>query len=94
MRAGTLMVLALIVAVVAVAAWLMVDVRQVDRGEMPDVQVDPGRLPAYDVDVGRVRVDERVEQVEVPKVTTEEEDVRVPVIDVERPDREDRDDPR
>jgi hypothetical protein len=89
MRAGTLMALALIVAVVAVAAWLMVDVRQVDGGAMPDVQIEPGRLPEYDVDVGRVRVDERVEQVQVPKVTTEDKDVRVPVIDVERPEGDD-----
>lgn len=52
---------------------------------MPEVHVEPGRLPEYDVDVGRARIEERVEQIEVPKVGTETREIRVPVLDLEPP---------
>ncbi len=50
------------------------DVEQTEEGEMPEVSVEGGNLPEYDVDVPDV------------DVTTEEQTIEVPVIDVDKAD--------
>ncbi|MEZ4235910.1 MAG: hypothetical protein R3F59_07055 [Myxococcota bacterium] len=80
-----MLVLILVVAVGAVLAWQLVDVRMVDDGEMPTVQVDRGKLPTFDVDVGKVKIEKQAREVDVPKVTTEPRTVEFPVVDVEQP---------
>jgi hypothetical protein len=78
----------------ALLAFVMVgcEVDQTQEGEMPDVDVDvetdPGRLPAYDVDWANVDVGTTTRTVEVPevRVVMVEEQVEVPVIDVNMPD--------
>lgn len=65
------------------------EVDQTEEGSLPDVDVnvEPGNAPEYDVDWAEVDVGTTTEVVEVPRVivTTEEERVEVPVIDVNMP---------
>jgi hypothetical protein len=67
------------------------DINKTESGEMPEVDVDveteAGELPEYDVDWVDVDVSTRTKMVEVPKlvVVMEEEDVEVPVLDLDMP---------
>ncbi|WGK65427.1 hypothetical protein [Croceiramulus getboli] len=62
--------------------------------ELPEVDVDidaeAGELPEFDVDWADINVGTTTKMVEVPKVVIvmEEEEVEVPVIDVEMPDED------
>lgn len=78
------------IAMAAAIASLTLFACQVEKeqeGEMPDVDVsaDAGRLPAYDIDAPDVEVGTRTETVKVPKVkiVVEEEEIRVPYIDID-----------
>lgn len=66
------------------------DVDQTQEGEMPEVDVDveEGRLPAFDIDWADVDVKTTTRMVKIPKVRVvmEEEEIEVPVIDVNMPD--------
>lgn len=68
------------------------DVDQTQEGEMPDVDVsmEEGEMPEYDVDWADVDVSTTTRTVDVPKVVVvmEEEQVEVPVVDVNMPDQE------
>ncbi|KQC33260.1 hypothetical protein AAU57_07980 [Nonlabens sp. YIK11] len=67
------------------------DIKKTDGGELPEVDVDveaeAGELPEYDVDWMDVDVTTTTRTVEVPKlvVVMEEEQVEVPVLDVDMP---------
>jgi len=69
------------------------DVDKTQQGEMPEVDVDveEGEMPEYDVDWMNVDVATTTKMVEVPKVTVvmEEEQVEVPVVNVNMPDDSD-----
>ncbi|MGB7395409.1 MAG: hypothetical protein WA913_13535 [Pricia sp.] len=62
-----------------------------EKGELPEVDVDvsaeEGNLPEYDVNWADVNVGTTTKMVEVPKVVVvmEEEEVEVPVVDVDMP---------
>ncbi|WP_236613376.1 hypothetical protein [Nonlabens dokdonensis] len=78
-----------IVALVALLA--SCDIKKTEKGEMPEVDVDvtteAGELPEYDVDWMDVDVKTTTRMVEVPKlvVVMEEEEVEVPVLDIDMP---------
>ncbi|WP_181703185.1 hypothetical protein [Chthonobacter albigriseus] len=75
MRAGTLFTLVLL-ALVAVGAWFVLDIRVNDAGRLPDVNVsveDTGKLPDIDVGVRDVEVTTEKRTVEVPTVKVEGE---------------------
>lgn len=67
------------------------DIKKTEGGEMPDVDVDisadSGELPEYDVDWMDVDIKTTTRMVEVPKlvVVMEEEEVEVPVLDIDMP---------
>ena len=65
---------------------------QEEGGDLPEVDVDTesGNLPEYDVDWANVDVSTETKMVEVPKVVVvmEEEEVEVPSIDMNIPDKE------
>ena len=68
------------------------DVDQTQEGELPEVDVDvdteAGQAPEYDGEWADIDVNTTTRMVEVPKVTVEmvEEEVEVPVLDVDWPD--------
>jgi len=72
------------------------DVDQTRKGDLPSVDVDldvdaeEGRLPAFDVDWADIDVRTTTKTVEVPKlvVVMEEEEIEVPVIDVDMPEED------
>ena len=70
-------------------AFTSCDVDKTSSGEMPDidVDVDAGELPSYDVDWADVDVRTTTKIVKVPKVRVvmEEEEIEVPVVDVDWP---------
>jgi hypothetical protein len=53
-------------------------------GELPKVAVEGGALPSVDADVGEVNVGTKNTTVEVPKLETEKEQVKVPTLSVEK----------
>ena len=67
------------------------NVKKEEKGELPDLDVDvsadAGELPEYDVNWADVNVGTTTKTVEIPKVIVvmEEEEVEVPVIDVDMP---------
>ncbi len=78
-----------IATVVFAAAGLSAcDVDKTQDGEMPEVQVEGGQMPEYDVDAADVNVGTVEKEMEVPKVTMEEETVTVPAVGVEMPDED------
>ena len=68
------------------------DVKKTESGELPEVDIDvdaeAGNLPEYDVNWAEVDLKTETRMVEVPKVVIvmEEEEVEVPVLDVDMPD--------
>lgn len=68
------------------------NVKKEEKGEMPEVDVDvtadSGELPEYEVNWADVNVGTTTRMVEIPKVVIimEEEEVEVPVIDLEMPE--------
>ncbi|GFD80087.1 hypothetical protein KUL118_29490 [Tenacibaculum sp. KUL118] len=56
------------------------EVKKTDDGKMPDIDIEGGELPEYDVDT--VDVD----------VRTETKEVEVPVVDVDMPEDDEKDD--
>lgn len=81
-----------ILSIFAIAAILTsCDIKKTEDGDMPDidvdVQADSGELPEYDVDWMNVDVATTTKMVEVPKlvVIMEEEQVEVPVLDIDMP---------
>ncbi|WP_224483234.1 hypothetical protein [Robertkochia aurantiaca] len=83
-----------ILLILLAAFTLSCNVKTEEKGEMPEVDVDvdteAGELPEYDVNWADVNVTTTTKMVEVPKiiVVTEEEEVEVPVIDVDMPGEE------
>ena len=83
-----------IVPLVMIALLSSCDITKEEKGELPDVDVDvsadAGELPEYDVDWADIDVGTTTKTVEIPKVIVvmEEEQVEVPVIDVNMPDEE------
>jgi len=77
---------------VAMLSFTACNVEQTEEGEMPEVDVDveDGNMPEYDVDWANVNVNTTTRTVEIPKVVvvTEEEQVEVPVINVNMPNEE------
>lgn len=67
------------------------DIKKTEEGELPEVDVDvtteAGELPEYDIDWMDVDVKTTTRTVEVPKlvVVMEEEEVEVPVLDIDMP---------
>jgi len=67
------------------------NIKKEEKGELPDVDVDvsadAGQLPEYDVNWADIDVGTTTKTVEIPKVIVvmEEEQVEVPVIDVDMP---------
>ena len=70
------------------------NVKKEDKGEMPDVDVDvsadAGELPEYEVNWADVNIGTTTKMVNVPKVVIvmEEEEVEVPVLDVDMPNED------
>lgn len=68
------------------------DLKKTESGELPEVDVDvdaeAGNLPEYEVNWADVDLTTKTKMVEVPKVVVvmEEEEVEVPVLDVDMPD--------
>lgn len=54
------------------------DVEQTEEGDMPDVEVEGGNLPEYDIDTPDVNVTSEEETIEVPKIEVEEADAGAP----------------
>ncbi|WP_137680138.1 hypothetical protein [Aurantiacibacter suaedae] len=54
------------------------DVEQTEEGDMPDVEVEGGNLPEYDVDTPDVNVTSEEETIEVPQIEVEEADAGAP----------------
>lgn len=83
----------LVIVFCAVAVLASCKVEKEKSGELPDVDVDmdvdaeSGSLPEYDVDWAEVNVGTTTKMVKVPKIVVvmEEEEVEVPVIDVDMP---------
>ena len=87
-----------ILSIAAIVALLVsCDIKKTESGELPEIDVDvtteAGDLPEYDVDWMDVDVKTTTRMVEVPKlvVVMEEEEVEVPVLDIDMPgDRSER----
>ncbi len=81
-----------ILFIAAAMAIVSCDVKKTESGELPEVDVDveteAGNLPEYDVEWADVNLTTTTRMVEVPKVVIvmEEEEVEVPVLDVDMPD--------
>ncbi|ABV93940.1 hypothetical protein Dshi_2204 [Dinoroseobacter shibae DFL 12 = DSM 16493] len=83
------------VAVVAIAAAsYMIDVEQTEDAQLPNVEIDVegGQLPEYETTVGDVDIVDETMTVDVPEVevTTREEEVTVPMLDVQPPGEDSR----
>ncbi len=80
------------ILILAVALIASCNVKKEEKGEMPEVDVDvtadSGELPEYEVNWADINVGTTTKMVSVPKVVIvmEEEEVEVPVIDVEMPE--------
>jgi hypothetical protein len=61
------------------------DVDKTQEGKMPKVDVDAsgGQLPNYDVDVRDVQVGTETRTITTPEITTDKEQVQVPVVGLE-----------
>ncbi|QCX01495.1 hypothetical protein FGM00_15785 [Aggregatimonas sangjinii] len=83
----------LVIVFCAAAVLASCKVEKEKSGELPDVDVDmdvdadAGSLPEFDVDWAEVNVGTTTKMVKVPKIVVvmEEEEVEVPVIDVDMP---------
>ncbi len=80
------------ILILAISLIASCNVKKEEKGEMPEVDVDvtanSGELPEYEVNWADINVGTTTKMVSVPKVVIvmEEEEVEVPVIDVEMPD--------
>lgn len=72
-------------ATLVLAGLTSCDVDVVEEGKMPTVEVEGGKLPKVDVDVAEVKAGLKEVEVEVPKVKMETETIKVPVVGVEPP---------
>lgn len=74
------------------------NVEQEESGELPEVDIDTeaGEMPEYDVNWADVDVTTRTKTVTVPKlvVVQEEKEVEVPVLDVDAPGENVKDNPK
>jgi len=81
----------LIIPVLALALVSSCNIKKEEQGELPEVDVDvsaeAGELPEYEVNWAAIDVGTTTKMVEIPKVIVvmEEEEVEVPVIDVNMP---------
>lgn len=81
-------------ALLALAGLSSCDVDVVEKGEMPKVNVEGGKLPEVDVDVAEIKTGLKEVEVEVPKVQLEKETIKVPVVGIEPPKDDDKENPR
>lgn len=72
--------------------WTSCEIKKTDDGKLPkvDVKTEEGKLPKYKVNWADVNVGTTTRTVKVPKVKVvmEEEEVKVPYIDVQMPDEQ------
>ena len=87
----------LYVLILTSALIMSCNVKKEEKGDMPeldiDVTADSGELPEYEVNWADVEVGTTTKMVKIPKVVIvmEEEEVEVPVIDVQMPGENDSD---
>lgn len=76
-----LLIAAIIAAILFATGFWSADVKD---GALPDIKVsaEGGRLPDVDVDSKEIVVGTKSTTVDVPKVTTEKEEISVPVVGV------------
>jgi hypothetical protein len=85
------------ILILASALIISCNVKKEEKGDMPeldiDVTADSGELPEYEVNWADVEVGTTTKMVKIPKVVIvmEEEEVEVPVIDVQMPGGNDSD---
>lgn len=83
-----------IVPLLMIALLSNCNIKKEEKGEMPEMDVnvtaDAGELPEYEVNWADIDVGTTTKTVEIPKVIVvmEEEEVEVPVIDVDMPNEE------
>lgn len=83
----------LTVVLLAFFAWMMVDVRQVRPGHLPQVELRDGAAPKFEIDVGRVRVGSETKTVDLPSVDLDvdlptlggDQQVTVPTVSIDPP---------
>ena len=81
----------IVLPLLIVALIISCNVKKDEKGELPnldvDVSADAGELPEYEVNWADVNIGTTTKTVEIPKVIVvmEEEEVEVPVIDVDMP---------
>lgn len=70
-------IIILVIIAIGAVAWAfgLVNLRQTQDAQLPDVQVDGGQMPGFDADVADV------------EVGTRNETVKVPTLDVDKPAR-------
>lgn len=84
-------VLALVM--LAVLAWMMVDVRLVRRGQLPTVEIHAGMAPKFEIELGRINVGSDTKTVDLPTVDLDvdlptlggDQQVTVPTVTLDRP---------
>ena len=81
-----LLAIALVVALLFATGFWSADVRE---GELPKVKVsaDAGKLPDVDLKSKEVVVGTKSTTIDVPKVKTEKEEIKVPVVGVKDDDK-------
>jgi len=77
-----ILVVAVLVVIVAFATG-MINLSSTG-GSLPKVEVEGGALPKVDADVGSIDVGSKATTIEVPKVETKTETVKVPTLDVQK----------
>lgn len=84
--AGRTIMIILVVAVLAVIVAFATGMINLNStgGSLPQVEVQGGSLPKVDADVGSIDMGTKATTVEVPKVTTTTETVKVPTLSVEK----------
>jgi hypothetical protein len=79
----------LFVAFAAIFVFENCEIKQTEKGELPKVRVnaEEGKLPKFDVDWAKVNVGTTTRIVKVPKVVVvmEEQEIKVPYVDVDMP---------
>ena len=94
MKAGWTIAAVAAVALVAAAGVYMIDIDQTEEAALPDVDVsvEGGNMPEFDAEVGSIAVEQEDMTVSVPdvdvEVTTDEETVSVPTLEVTPPEAE------
>lgn len=86
MRAGIIVAIIAVLAIIAAFAFGLIDIDQTKETKIPEVSVQGGQAPAFDVDTAKVDVGTTSEQITVPKVEvgTTEEKIEVPTVNVDK----------